>query len=426
MEEEGYEVRGITDPKQVVRMYKKFKPHCVVSDIKMPGMDGIELLRRLKKEDPYASVIIITAYASLDSSIEALRAGAMDYLIKPFRISEFLVRLKQVLEKRRLIVENVLMRKELKRLTASDIVGTSKEMRELLKLVEKVARVDSTVLIIGESGVGKELIARAIHYQSRRGAYPFVAINCGALAEGLLESELFGYKKGAFTGADADREGLFCVASGGTVFLDEISNTSPNMQVKLLRVLQEKELVPVGGREPVRVDVRVIAATNVDLEELVRAGKFREDLYYRLNVIPIRVPPLRERREDIPVLVDHFLRLCADRMGLSHKCFSKDAMRILTEYDWPGNVRELENVVERAVVLCEGDEITPDYLPHKLLDKEATFSGRRTLEEGERGIILRALRETGYNINRAAKILGIHRTTLYRKMKRYGLSKREI
>jgi len=332
----------------------------VISDIAMPDGSGVDVLRAAKETQPETIVILITAYASTESAIEALKLGAYDYIIKPFDVEEMRIVLKNALERRQLERENTLLKRELKEHSRfDDLVGGSTAIEEVRAMIHRIAGTNSTVLISGESGTGKELAARAIHQISPRRAKQFVSINCGALPDELLESELFGHMKGSFTGAVAAKKGLFEVADGGTVFLDEIGDTSPAMQIKLLRVLQEREIRRVGGTEQVEVDVRVIAATNQDLETMVREKRFREDLFYRINVIALKMPPLREKREDIPLLADHFLAKYTKTMGKKIREISPEAMRHLTEYSWPGNVRELENVIERAVALEGTERILP-------------------------------------------------------------------
>ena len=336
----------------------------VMCDIHMPDGSGLELLRELKEQHPQASVIMMTAYTSTKSAIEAMRLGAYDYVSKPFDVEELKVLVQKALEKSRLVEENVWLRRELEqKYTFANIIGKSRPMQEVFALVERVARTSSTVLVQGDSGTGKELIARAIHFASPRTKHKFLSINCGAMPENLLESELFGHERGAFTGALKEKKGLFHEAHRGTLFLDEIGEMTPTMQVKLLRVLQHKTIRKVGGNEEEAVDVRIIAATNRDLGEMIAAGTFREDLYYRIHVIPVRLPPLRDRREDIPLLVDFFIRKYADELGTPPKRLSLTALALLEGYRWPGNVRELENLIERSIALTAGDVIDVADLP---------------------------------------------------------------
>ncbi len=433
LKKEGYEVTAVTSGAEALKEMQRSGADVVITDIQMPRMDGIQVLAGIKAIDASVPVIIMTAYASKQTAIEAVNKGAFHYLDKHAKNDEIKMVVRNAVEVHQVKSEN----QELKQVLVQTrdrqprtIVGKSDEIHAVFRMVGRVATADSTILIHGESGTGKELIARAIHDQSHRADGPFVTINCGALPESLLESELFGHVKGSFTGAIKDKDGLFKVASGGTFLLDEIGETTPAIQVKLLRVLQEREIIPVGGTKPVPVDVRIVAATNRDLEKEVALGNFRADLYYRLNVIPIVLPPLRDRRDDIPLLVDHFLRRYdADyEAGNLARAVSEDAMQMLIEYDWPGNVRELENVIERAVILREGEVLAPADLPEKI-------SGQRvrpadlglhapsgvTLEELERRYMVQVLAETGWHKKRAAEILGINPSTLYRKIKAFGL-----
>lgn len=424
LKKEGYEVSSALSTDKALQLFKGNHFDCVITDIRMPKRSGIQLLKEMKSLEPAVNVVMITAFGSLESAIEAMRGGAQDYLLKPFKIGELKLRLEKIFESKRLQRENLYLKRELTRKGDSlETIGKSKPITELLKLVEKVAKTDSTILITGESGTGKELIAKEIHRKSPRVAHPFITINCGAMPETLLESELFGHKRGAYTGAVKDKEGLFQVAQKGTFFLDEVGETSLATQVKLLRVLQEREIIPLGDTRTLKVDVRVIAATNDNLEEKINEGGFREDLYYRLNVILLRVPPLRERREDIPLLVDHFIQKACSRLNVPPKKISPELVEVLMEHEWPGNVRELENAIERACVLVEGEEIQrKSDLPEKLLQKEP-FPPAHSLRDQERQAILSALQENNGSIIHAAETLGIHASTLYRKMKRYGIDK---
>ena len=425
LKKDGYDVASVTSGADALERAREESFDVVVTDIKMPGMDGIQVLEGIKKIDPSIPVVMMTAYASQRSAIEAVNKGAFYYLEKDAKNDEIQMVVRNACEVRRVKTENLYLKRQLKKShTDKEIIGTSEEMQKVFKMVEKVAETDSTIMVYGESGTGKELIARRIHYLSHRSAGSFVSINCGALPKDLLESNLFGHIKGSFTGAVRDQQGLFTVAEGGTFFLDEVGETSPGTQVKLLRALQEREIIPVGGTKPVKIDVRLIAATNADLEQEVREGRFRTDLFYRLNVIPVKLPPLRHRRDDIPLLVDHFLKKLAERNG-SMKTLTKDAMDILMKYDWPGNVRELENVIERAVILSDDDVIDIADLPEKVIRGE----GRRgslvidspdlTLEELEREYIIKVLNYTGWQKKRASQILGINASTLYRKLQSY-------
>ena len=396
----------------------------VLSDIRMPEMDGMELLKQIRERCPETTVIMMTAFGSVDSAVEAMKQGAYDYISKPFKMDEVLIVLSRVVEEKRLRRELVSMREALaERYAFDNIIGKSKPMQEVYDLIRRVAPTTATVLIRGRSGTGKELVARAIHFNSLRKEGTFVPVNCSAIPEDLLESELFGHVKGAFTGAIADKRGLFVEADGGTLFLDEIAEMGTELQSKLLRVLQEREVRLVGGTRHIAVDVRVIAATNQDLEAQVKKGRFREDLYYRLNVIPVSLPDLRERLEDTPLLVDHFLEKYADEVG-GIKQMSREALAVLMRHSWPGNVRELENMVERVAVLCLGEEIQMEDLPAELRSAEGGLLARAareeiTLDELEKEYILMVLERTGGNQTRTAEIMGIDRRTLYRKLQSY-------
>lgn len=434
LRKEGYHVATVYNGKKAIEEIRKSRFDVVLTDIKMSGMDGIEVLTQIKNVDPSIPVIIMTAYASQKTAIEAVNRGAFHYLIKHAKNDEIKMVIRNALDMRRVRAENMLLKKQLRK--SSDfktIVGKSEEMEKVFNLVDKVAESDSTIMIFGESGTGKELIARAIHQRSNRAGGPFVSINCGALPESLLESELFGHVKGSFTGAIKDKEGLFKVAQGGTFFLDEVGETSPTIQVKLLRVLQEREIIPVGGTNPIRVEVRLIAATNADLEKAVKQENFRADLFYRLNVIPIHLPPLRKRRDDIPLLVNHFLAKYNENIEPKHqKAITKSAMDILVNYNWPGNVRELENVIERAVILSDGNEIKVEALPDKIRQKEPSSQRlimdkvQVTLEELEREYLIKVLDDTNWQKKKASAILGINASTLYRKIQRYGLDRDKV
>jgi Nif-specific regulatory protein len=397
----------------------------LITDLKMPGMDGIELMAKAKARDPECEVVISTSYAAVETAVRAMQQGAADYLIKPVNVEELLVILERALERRRLRAEAGQLRKRLhERHQLSSLVGSSPALKAVFETVLQVAPSRASVLITGESGTGKELIAQALHQHSNRAAGPFVKLHCAALAETILESELFGHEKGAFTGAVARRDGRFSQADGGTLFLDEIGEISPAIQVKLLRFLQEHEFERVGGNQTLKVDVRVIAATNRDLEKMVKEGKFREDLYYRLNVVAIEVPPLRERAEDIPLLAAHFLRRYADENQKKLEGFSPAALDCLMRYRWPGNVRELENAVERAVVVCRGDEIAPADLPRAVQTAIPAEAGvpaipGATLDELERYAILKTLEATGGSTSRAAELLGISARKIQYKLHEY-------
>lgn len=420
LEKEGYEVETTVSAEEALKLVKERYFDCVITDIKMAGMDGLQLLKKLKEEDPDVIVILITAYGTFESAVEALRGGASDFITKPFRIDEILFRLRNVFEKERLKQENILLRKKVPK-EEDVIIGSSKKMQELLYMVDKVAKTDATIMIYGETGTGKELIARRLHNKSTRKDEQFVAINCGALPETLLESELFGYKKGAFTGAVQNKKGLFQVANGGTFFLDEVGEITPKIQVKLLRVLQYQEIIPLGDTKTIKVNVRLIGATNRDLESSVKKGEFRQDLFYRLNVIPILIPPLRDRKEDIPLLVEYFIKKTAKRLKVPVKKFSDDAIGMLINYEWPGNVRELENFIERLMVLLENEEITGKDISI-LLHSDRIEKDNVKLKDIEISAIKGALKKCGGNKVKAARVLGIHPSTLYRKLRKFSMS----
>jgi len=388
-------------------------------DIKMPGMDGMELQARLHEADPDLLVVIMTGYASVDTAVQALKRGAYDYITKPVDPDELSHLVDKALEHRRTRREVVRLRENLSEIApGTELIGKSPAIRKVVELIEMVAPTEATVLITGESGTGKEVVARAIHAAGPRRFMPMVTIHCGALTETLLESELFGHEKGAFTGAQYRKKGKFEVADGGSVFLDEISDISLKTQTDLLRVLQEKEIVRVGGNQQIKVDFRAIAATNKNLETLVKAGTFRPDLYYRLHVFCIDLPPLRDRREDIPLLVNHFLNKFSMATSRPVPQMTAEAMEVLMRYDWPGNVRELENAVERALVVGRASDIRPSDLAFQF--HADAPKGGQTLEDVERAHIERILRETQHNLSRAARVLDIDRTTLYNKLRKYG------
>jgi two-component system response regulator HydG len=406
------------------------QPDIVLSDVRMPDVGGVEILAAARQQDPDTPVILMTAQATLQSAMQAVNEGAFYYIQKPFRNDELLAILKRAAEHRELRVENRSLRQEIKRRegpVGSRPVGNSRSWLDVLRLAETVAPTESTVLIQGESGTGKEVIARYIHELSSRADHTFASINCGALPESLLESELFGHVKGSFTGAIKDKSGLFTAAAKGTFFLDEIGETTPATQVKLLRVLQHREVIPVGATDPQPIDVRLIAATNRELEEEIRRGAFRTDLFYRLNVIALHLPTLRQRAEDIPLLATHFLSRIAELRQEAPKELSKSALEALGNYSWPGNVRELENALERAVILTPGDEIAPSALPERVTQRvsEPLVAERAptnpTLESIERAYIMWVLQSESGNKSRAAEVLGIDPSTLYRKLSRYGV-----
>ena len=422
---EGYQVECVSSAREALEAIQRQDFDLALLDIKMPGMDGMELQQRLRDADPGLLVIIMTGYASVETAVQALKRGAYDYITKPFDPDELVHLVSKALEHRQAKREVARLQESLTEIfPRTELVGQSPAMKRVYELVEMVAPTDATVLITGESGTGKELVARAIHATSPRRYMPLVVIHCGALTETLLESELFGHERGAFTGAQARKKGKFEVADGGTIFLDEIGDISLKTQTDLLRVLQEKEIVRVGGTQPIAVDFRCIAATNRDLTAMVREGTFRPDLYYRLNVFTIHLPPLRERREDVPLLAAHFLEKHAAAMNKPAPRISAPAMDLLLSYAWPGNVRELENAIERALVIGRGAEVQPADFPFQLHPTEP--AGGRTLEDIERAHIERVLEETGWNFSRTARILDIDRTTLYHKLRRYGLKRNEL
>ena len=417
---EGYDAGAVSSGREALFAIQQKQYDLVLLDIKMPGMDGMELQKKLREVDSDLTVVIMTGYASVETAVEALKMGAYDYITKPVDPDELVHLVSNALGHKRYKRELERLRENLQEIYPdTKLIGNSPAIRRVLELVEMVAATDTTVLIFGESGTGKELVARAIHAASPRRNMPMVVIHCGAITETLLESELFGHERGAFTGAQYRKKGKFEVADGGSVFLDEIADISLKTQTDLLRVLQEKEIQRVGGSQTVKVDFRCIAATNKSLEDLVKAGTFRPDLYYRLKVFAIDLPPLRERREDIPLLADHFLKKFATAMNKPLPTLSPLAVDLLLAHDWPGNVRELENAVERAMVIGRGPEIQPADFPFQLQPTQPVAG--RTLDEMERSHIERVLQETAGNLSRAARILDIDRTTLYNKLRRYGL-----
>jgi DNA-binding NtrC family response regulator len=421
---QGYRTEAAKDASEALERIEESPWDVVILDIKMPGMDGLELQRRIREIDPALIVIMITAYASVETAVRALKEGAHDYVTKPVDPDELSHVVERALEQRRLETENVQLREKIQELTApTAIVSESPQMEEVLRLVHSVSETDATVLIRGESGTGKELIAQAIHAGSRRGGFPMVAVNCGALPESLLESELFGHEKGAFTGAQQRRTGRIEMADGGTLFLDEVGTISPKTQAELLRVLETKEITRVGGSHPLRVDFRTISATNQDLEQLIAEGDFREDFYFRINVFEIHVPPLRERRGDIPLLAEHFLKKYSTQMNKRWNEFTPEAMDLLKRYSWPGNVRELANAVERALVVGTPPTVRLQDLPVRL-SLETSVADRDSLAGIEQAHVAGILERTGWNIAQAARILAIDRKTLYLKIDKYGLRKK--
>jgi DNA-binding NtrC family response regulator len=429
LKNEGFDVVTAQGGKAGMEQLKASAPDIVLTDIKMPGVTGLEILAAVKEQDPETPVILMTAQASLQSAIQAVNEGAFHYVQKPFSNDEIVALCRRAAEVRRLKAENKHLKQEIRRRERSSVVrplGKSRPFQDVLRLAEQVAPTESTVLIQGESGTGKEVIARYLHELSARSEGPFMSLNCGALPESLLESELFGHVKGSFTGAVRDKQGLFAAARGGTFFLDEIGEMSPATQVKLLRVLQEREAIPVGGTEPIPVDVRIVAATNRDLEDDIKRGRFRSDLYYRLNVIAIHLPPLRERRDDIEIFVNAFLERIGRERNEPPKRLSPEALDAVMKYDWPGNVRELENALERAGVVAKGDTLGVTDIPVRVTERrsEPLVAERRhanpTLDVIEQAYITWVLESEGGNKTRAAEVLGIDPSTLYRKLSRYG------
>jgi two-component system response regulator HydG len=430
LKNEGFTPHVALGGRQGLEQIDALSPDIVLTDVRMPNIGGVEVLAHARAKDPDMPVILMTAQATLQSAMQAVNQGAFHYILKPFRNDELVSILKRAAEHRQLKFENKSLRQEIKRRdgkTSGRPVGTAKSWIDVLRLAEMVAPTESTVLIQGESGTGKEVIARYIHDLSARTEGPFNSINCGALPESLLESELFGHVKGSFTGAVKDKSGLFTAAATGTFFLDEIGETTPATQVKLLRVLQHREVIPVGATEAIPIDTRLVAATNRDLEEEIKRGAFRSDLFYRLNVIALHLPPLRQRREDIPLLSTYFLERSAAQRGTATKQLSAEALERMSEYQWPGNVRELENALERAVILSPGDVIELDALPERLTQREivplvsSQTPANPTLEAIERAYIMWVLGSESGNKSRAADVLGIDPSTLYRKLSKYGV-----
>jgi len=419
--EDGYEVDTAEDAKEALKKLQRRPWDIVLLDIKMPGMDGMELQKRIKEIDPNIIVIMITAYASVDTAVQALKEGAFDYITKPFDPDDMGHLIRNAVAQRRLTTENIQLRQKIDELSRFDeIIGESPSMNRVFELIDTVAQSDATVVIHGESGTGKELVARAIHSNSPRRYFPIIPVNCGALPEGILESEIFGHEKGAFTGAQYRRKGKLEMADGGTLFLDEIGNISMKTQMDLLRVLETKKFTRLGGSQEITVDFRVICATNQNLEKMVEENTFREDLYYRINVFSIFLPPLRERRSDVPLLAKHFVQKYALAMNKQVNEISPDAMDLLVRYDWRGNVRELENAIERAMVVGKPPRIVAEDLPFQLSAKRSIPSAD-SLEEIEKAHIRNILERTAWNISRAAEILKIERVTLYNRIKKYGL-----
>ncbi len=430
LKEEGYEVATAADGKTGLEIFESKSPALVISEIRMPGLSGLDLLGRIKALSPDTPVILITAFGTVADAVDAMKFGAADYVLKPVSPDELKMNVQRALEHQRLVDENRYLRDFAD--TAfrfENIVGASKKMRDVFDISLQVARRESTVLLTGESGTGKELLAKAIHQNSLRASKPFITINCGAIPENLIESELFGHRKGSFTGALADHTGKFETANQGTVFLDEIGELPTNLQVRLLRVIQEREIDKIGFPKPIPINVRIIAATNRDLRARIDDGQFREDLFYRLSVVAIELPPLRERRDDIPLLLQHFLRKHCERYGLAIPSLTDEAVDLLTRYAWPGNVRELENVIERSVVLGQSNIIHSEHLPPQVRQAKSRVSTISLklpdegidLEEIEKEILVQALERHDWNQTRAAKYLNISRKTLIYRMEKFGL-----
>ena len=428
LKKQGFNVTTAESGMEAISLCEDKSFEVALIDLKMPGMDGIELLKRLKESNPEIQVIMMTAYASVDTAVDAMKLGAYHYVNKPINLEELKLNIDKALESYHVLVENKYLKEQLEeKYKDIHIIGNSKAIKEVLSTVSRVAKTKSTVLVKGASGTGKELVARAIHALSDRADQRFVPVSCAALPETLFESELFGHERGAFTGAIKRREGRFELADGGTLFLDEVGDIPLETQVKLLRVIESQEFDRLGGKETLKVDVRIISATNQDLERKIREKSFREDLYYRLNVISILIPPLRERKEDILLLVDHFVKKANQKCGRSIRGITPEVKDIILNYDWPGNVRELENVIERGVVLSRTDVIDKGDLPYFGLVSDKSFEHvppvSLSLKDVEKDHILRVLKEANWNLNKAAEILGIHRNTLRLKMREYGIEK---
>jgi DNA-binding NtrC family response regulator len=429
LRKEGYNVEEAANGKDALVKHEANPFDIIITDIEMPEMKGVDLLKQIRQRTPQTLVVVITAFGSLETAVLALREGAADYILKPINFDDLLYRVKKLCDYHALIVENTLLRQELQRTYDFDqIIGQSMPMKKIFEVIKRVAHSEGTVLITGKSGTGKEIVARAIHYNSPRREKRFLPINCGAIVDTLFESELFGHKKGSFTGATVDKEGLLKVAEGGTVFLDEVSEIPIQLQVKLLRALEQREITPVGTTEPIKIDVRIIAATNRDLRKEVENGKFRDDLYYRLNVVEIDLPSLKERPDDVPILAQHFLDVFKKHMSKPIQGFANEAMRALLQYQWKGEVRELENVIERAVIFCDEEFIGIEHLPEYMRPTEdipSISSGHGTLKDAvrnfERQFIQQTLSACGQNKETAAKILGVSLSSLYRKIEEFQI-----
>jgi len=417
--EDGFRVECAENAKKALTILESDQFDIILADIKMPGMDGLEMLRRIKSLKPEAIVIVMTAFATVDTAVKALKDGAYDYVTKPFDPDDLTHLIRNATKQISLVDENETLKKKVVSLeNVEDLIGNSEAMKDMLREVESVAQTNSSVIITGESGTGKELVARAIHANSPRKFFPFVSVHCGALTESLLESELFGHEKGAFTGAMYNRKGRFEMADSGSIFLDEIATISTKMQVELLRVLESKTFMRVGGNKEISSDFRVICATNKDLKSMVEKGTFREDLFYRLNVVNIHIPPLRDRKEDIPLLVDYFIKKYCTSMNKPPASIDPAALRRLQEFNYPGNIRELENMIERAIVVGDGKKISLKDLP---LEKTIVSSSAESLDDFEKAFVLQILNKYSWNISRTAKALKVDRVTLYHKIKKYDL-----
>jgi len=433
---QGYAVETALSADKAFKLIDEDEIDLVLTDVKLPQKSGMDILKHIRENKPEIPVIMITAYGTIKQAVEAFKSGAVDYVLKPFDIEELKIIVEKGLKERRLKEENVLLKKELKdRYSFRNMIGHSKPMQEIFGLIEKISGTDSTVLITGESGTGKEMAARAVHFHGKRKDKPFITVNCGALPENLLESELFGHVKGAFTGAVAHNKGMFQVAHKGTLFLDEVGEMSPPTQVKVLRAIQEKVIRRVGGTEEIAVNVRIISATNQDLKEKLKQGTFREDLFYRLNVLSFHMPPLRDRREDIPPLVHHFLKKHCEKMGLPLKRLAPEVINIFENYSWPGNIRELENIIERIVAIEERETITRTSLPEELLNPQSAskedldlgpgFELNRMLDELTENYIRKALNQTGGNMKKACLVLGISYRSLRYLIDKHGIKDQE-
>jgi DNA-binding NtrC family response regulator len=425
LEEENYFAQAVQDGPQAIAAVREENWDIILLDLRMPGMDGMEVLKQVKKIAPQTVVIMMTAYASIPGAVQAMKEGAYDYIVKPLDVDQLTLMLKRIVEHQQLITENILLRKRLtEQYEFEDIIGRSEAMQEVFEMIKAVTDTNATVLITGETGTGKELVARAIHSNSSRRYGPFVATSCGALPETLLESELFGYEQGAFTGADRTKKGRFELANGGTLFLDEMGDISMKTQIKLLRVLQERSFSRLGGTEQIKVDVRVISATNRDLVAAIEEGSFRSDLYYRLNVVSIQLPPLRERKDDVPLLAAHFINKYNVEFNKKFDRVDRKAMDFMMDYHWPGNVRELENVIERALVIDHGPEVKFKHLPFCNVESPLTEE-LQSLQEVERVHIEKMLKKNDWNIAKTARHLNIDRTTLHKKIKKFGLERQQ-